>query len=99
MIEDVLKEVSNEVNRQYALWGEQNHPDGTDQELFSEPLRVRRDQYEVAHSADALTYRHILLEEVYEALAEEDKNMLREELIQVAAVAVSWVQKLDRELR
>lgn len=38
----------------------------------------------------------ILLEEVYEALAESDPAKLRAELIQVAAVAVAWVQAIDR---
>lgn len=34
----------------------------------------------------------ILLEEVFEALSEEDPEKMCEELIQVAAVAVAWVQ-------
>lgn len=38
----------------------------------------------------------ILLEEVYEALAEADPAKLRTELIQVAAVCAAWVHDLDR---
>jgi hypothetical protein len=38
----------------------------------------------------------VLLEEVYEALAESDTAKLRAELIQVAAVAVAWVEAIDR---
>ncbi len=38
----------------------------------------------------------VLLEEVYEALAEEDPARLRAELIQVAAVAVAWVEAINR---
>ncbi|MEV5770115.1 hypothetical protein AB0L49_02425 [Streptomyces antimycoticus] len=38
----------------------------------------------------------VLLEEAYEALAEEDPARLRAELIQVAAVAVAWVEAIDR---
>jgi hypothetical protein len=38
----------------------------------------------------------VLLEEVYEALAESDPARLRAELIQVAAVAVAWVEAIDR---
>ncbi len=38
----------------------------------------------------------ILLEEVFEALSEEDDTSIREELIQVAAVAVAWIQAIDR---
>ncbi|NEA21580.1 hypothetical protein G3I70_08560 [Actinomadura bangladeshensis] len=38
----------------------------------------------------------ILLEEVYEALAEEDPVKLRDELIQAAAVAIAWAEAIDR---
>ncbi len=41
-------------------------------------------------------WRDILLEEVFEALAEEDPDALRYELIQVAAVASQWAQAIDR---
>lgn len=42
------------------------------------------------------TWRDILLEEVFEALAEDDPDKLRAELIQTAAVAVAWVEAIDR---
>ena len=42
------------------------------------------------------TYERILTEEWAEALAESDPARLREELIQVAAVAVAWVEAIDR---
>ncbi|WP_236738615.1 hypothetical protein [Mycobacteroides abscessus] len=44
------------------------------------------------------TYAHILVEEVSEAIEAATLGQgLRDELIQVAAVAVAWVEKLDRE--
>ena len=43
-----------------------------------------------------ITYEHILTEEWAEALAESDPAALRAELIQLAAVAVQWVETLDR---
>jgi hypothetical protein len=43
-----------------------------------------------------LTWRDILLEEVFEAFAEADPARLRAELIQVAAVATQWVEAIDR---
>lgn len=43
-----------------------------------------------------VTWKDILLEEVFEALAEEDPAKLRAELIQVAAVAAQWVEAIDR---
>jgi len=49
------------------------------------------------HAKDGtVTYADILLEEVFEALAEEDTAKLRTELVQVAAVAVQWVEAIDR---
>jgi hypothetical protein len=45
------------------------------------------------------TYAHILIEEVAEAIGacNQPRAKLREELIQVAAVAVAWVEKIDRD--
>lgn len=43
-----------------------------------------------------LTYSEILWEEVCEAMEEADSARLRLELVQVAAVAVAWVERLDR---
>ena len=42
------------------------------------------------------TWRAILLEEVFEALAEDDPARLRTELVQVAAVATQWAEAIDR---
>lgn len=38
----------------------------------------------------------VLLEEVYEALAEPDPERLRAELVQVAAVCAAWISDIDR---
>lgn len=51
---------------------------------------------DAAAAAGAVTFADILLEEVFEALAEEDPAKLRTELIQVAAVATQWVESIDR---
>ena len=47
-------------------------------------------------AADNVTWTDILLEEVFEALAEDDETKLRTELVQVAAVAAQWVEAIDR---
>jgi len=39
------------------------------------------------------SYADVLLEEVFEALAEDDPQALVTELVQVAAVAVAWIEK------
>ena len=49
-----------------------------------------------AFSVGLGTWRHILVEEVDEAIAEADPVRLRAELVQVAAVAVAWVEATDR---
>jgi hypothetical protein len=56
---------------------------------------------EVQNNAGAPSDRNaawdgILLEEVYEALAEEDPAKIRAELVQVAAVAAAWIEAIDR---
>lgn len=94
--DEILTEVYNERTRQDEKWGVQNHPDGT-----SEFLATLRDEYRATTDRNAqegrVTYYDILMEEVWEAMAEVDKAKLRTELIQVAAVTVAWVEKLDRE--
>lgn len=44
---------------------------------------------------NSVTWRDILLEEVFEALAESEPAALRHELVQVLAVAAKMVLKLD----
>jgi hypothetical protein len=61
-----------------------------------ELARVFTKQTNLAAEADAVTWTDILLEEVFEALAESDPVRLRKELIQVAAVAQQWVEAIDR---
>jgi hypothetical protein len=41
------------------------------------------------------TWMHVLIEEVFEALAEEDPAKLRAELVQVAAVCAAWITDID----
>lgn len=89
-------DVARERNAQDAKWGEQNHPDGT-----GGPGRVANADdartWTNFHAAEhTLAWADILEEEVAEALAEEDAVKLRAELIQVAAVAMAWIEAIDR---
>ena len=91
----VLTEVIEERQRQIAKWGWQRHPDGTG-ELADLTARDRAQKLcDEATDAGRLTWRAILAEEVAEAFAESNPDRLREELIQVAAVAVQWIEALD----
>lgn len=103
---DVLEEVSQERGRQENKWGQQDHPDGT-----RDDRRMLRDVTQptwgtMSHAARIVTntaaedgsleWLDVLFEEVAEAFAESDPARLRAELIQVAAVAVAWVEAIDR---
>lgn len=108
----VLHEIAAERAMQDAKWGEQNHPDGTatnwvDQirpafgwdSTMSEAehtARLARHDCQRAARRGEATWLKILREELAEAFAESDAVKLRAELIQVAAVAVAWVEAIDR---
>ena len=93
---EVLVGIHAERRKQDARWGLQDHPDGTggwgDREMADE---ARRDADKLA-AAGKLTFRAILNEEVLEAFAESDEDLLEEELIQVAAVATLWIEAIHR---
>lgn len=94
----VLDEVTAERARQDAKWGEQNHPNGTGPTMTSLNRReFAQRECDYAAQRGTVTYRHILEEEVTEAFVESCPTTLRAELIQVAAVAVAWVEKIDRD--
>lgn len=95
----VLEDVHDERTRQDKRWGTQNHPDGTglDDWLWSLDPDLQKAENDRAVKRGDLTFADILVEELAEALAETDPVKLREELVQVAAVAVAWIEKLDRE--
>ena len=91
----VLRDVEDERSYQNEKWGQQSHPDGTGRP---------GDEFEAANAKLICgqnlphqdNWRDILNEEVWEAFAETDPVRLREELVQVAAVAVAWIEAIDR---
>lgn len=105
---DVLAEVGEERIRQLHKHGEQvNLPDGTGPQTRWAP-RVRlvdrtarflagffRDRCQQRAAEGRVSFLDILLEEVAEAAAEDDPARLRAELLQVAAVAVQWIEAID----
>lgn len=100
----VLDEVAAERQRQEAKWGQQDHPDVlpgwhvNDFDIPSQAVAKIRTEYRTKDGL--LTYTDILIEELCEAVeaaCEGNRVELRAELVQVAAVAVAWVEKLDRE--
>lgn len=96
-VDAVLGHVWLERAKQDTRWGEQNHRDGSGGLLDQNAayvVRMRNDERVAA--GDSVTWTDILREEVYEAFAEPDSQRLRNELIQVAAVACAWVEAIDR---
>lgn len=91
-------EVLDEIARQNKRWGEQNHPDGTGGSISEYHSKVFRVRCDIAVKRGDVTWKHILQEEVYEALAESDPKLLKEELIQVAAVAIQWCRAIERRM-
>jgi hypothetical protein len=95
--ESVMMDVADEMDRQDAKWGDQSHlPNGTGTEDFVAHATHLRRVCDMRFEIGDATWTDILLEEVYEALAESDPGKLRAELIQAAAVIVQWVASIDK---
>lgn len=92
----ILSEVLGERASQNVKWGTQDHPDGTGSDTHVAQSRRMRDECDRAFRQGRGMWRHILAEEVAEAIACDNPADLREELIQVAAVAVAWIEAIDR---
>lgn len=94
-LDSVLADITAEREAQHAIHGVQHHlPDGTGSQ-WRQLAEHARQECAAATTAGRLTWRHILLEEVAEALAENDPTRLRRELVQVVAVGAQWLQAID----
>lgn len=106
---DVLIEVGGERARQFRLHGNNlENESGTGPEVqWAAPLAgftgagasrlegaLRIAYNKTYETSDHVTWLQILLEEFSEVAKESDPEKLRTELIQVAAVAVSWAEKI-----
>lgn len=91
-----LDAVLAERDRQDEKWGEQNHPDGTGGPSWEAEAVAAREACQQAADAGALTWRHVLDEEVAEAFAESDEAKLIEELTHVIAVSFQWIEAIER---
>lgn len=98
----ILTDIGRERGAQDAKWGApKDVSNGTGADVIFSGLTYAewRDAIQARVDRNALVREsvmsHVLLEEVFEALAEDDDAALRGELIQVAAVAAKWVQIID----
>lgn len=105
---EVLADIRAERARQFAKYGTNEDLDngtgpaeewlqGVDSWGSARGLEIQLRQVyeEYENQWGSPTWRHLVLEEVAEAFAESDTARLRAELVQVAALAVSWIEKLD----
>lgn len=95
----VLEAVRAERYRQVEKWGDdstKDHPDGTGQPQDRLLEAFAKAETDAAAQDGTLTWRNILHEEVREAYSATDPVELRAELVQVAAVAVKWIEAIDR---
>jgi hypothetical protein len=92
----ILARIEAECKRQEDKWGVQNHPDGTNAAEWRVACRRAKRHCDKATEDKKVTWRHILEEEVCEAFAEVAPEALIEELIQCAAVIVSWITAIER---
>ncbi|WP_278939218.1 hypothetical protein [Pseudomonas helleri] len=102
----VLEEVFKEMEAQVNKWGEQNHASYTYPDVTLGQRVTNADEAKIICDSKMDvgngSWTDIFLEEALEAVDEAregNKEMLRMELIQVAAVAVSWVMSIDRNGR
>lgn len=100
---EIIKQIIDERKRQHKLWGEQNHPSIVKD--FPHPLSEYygiRDEEEAKIICESRlihnegTWADIFLEEVSEVIHADSPEKMKEELIQVLAVGVAWIQSIDK---
>jgi len=105
MIDSIFEEIRAERRRQDEKWGEQNYPMLgylLDDSALSSPsipalkstLEIARRRWETGKAG----WFDILIEEACEAFLETEPEKQRDEMIQVAAVAVNIIEYLDRRI-
>jgi len=99
VVDRLLQLVWAERLDQIARWGDQHHPIIRESRRFSymEKESLYKSIWEDQRVKREITWDVILLEEVYEALAETETTKQIKELIQVAAVALAMAEDLTRE--
>ncbi len=96
---DVLMQIAEERRKQDEKFGEQNHPmviEGME-DTYAKFARIYKDSCDDATRRKRLTWRHIMEEEFWEAMAEKEYETRRQELVQLAAVVVAAIESEDRK--
>lgn len=109
----IYEEILTERNLQDEKWGVQNHPSvspnivkGPNSNLSERINRhygiptVDKAKYsadEAARKGD-LSWSHIAVEELCEAIGADNEIHRRHELVQVSAVVIAWIESIDRKM-
>jgi hypothetical protein len=94
----IFRSIHEERIRQDEKWGEQNHPMLNVPFTTEGMLQGQCTYKQLNDSKNDCCWYAILMEEVYEAFSETDHAKQREEMVQVAAVAVQIIEYLDRKM-
>lgn len=107
----IIYEILVERKKQDVKWGEQNHPSvdpilterpgGCTPERMCEEYELptenrAKSSCNIATKNGKLTFTHIVVEELCEAVSAVDDDARREELIQLGACVVQWIEAIDR---
>lgn len=90
-----LTAIADERRRQETLYGIQNLPTGAGAHYAAAAQRAQR---RVDRAGSDLTWANLAEEEFREACATSDLGQQRQELVQLAAVVVQWIQYLERTI-
>lgn len=100
---DIVAEMLVERSRQDKKWGVQNHPSIIDPDRWGAHYDYGIPSEAAAKQAcdDAAkfgeqTWASIAIEELSESVYAVNDELRREELIQLAAVALAWIECIDR---
>lgn len=112
-MENIFEEIRIERQKQNEKWGEQNHacldvvllnrnrkasPERMCEEYEIPSENRAKQNCDNSFSQGRGTYAHIAVEEISEVISAFDIHKRREELIQLTAVCVAWIEKIDRNL-
>lgn len=111
-IATLFAELAQERARQDEKWGEQNHPSvrlrqgsgnfagsAICQDLGIPSEGRTKELCKLHVNRGDLSWADIALEEFAEAVSAPDDKLRREELVQLAAVVLAWIECLDRPWR
>lgn len=94
---DFAEAVDIERQAQWKRWGDQHHPDGTENSRSNRSMRDRtRKMVDDLARIGKVTWKDIAEEEWREVKVEEEWPKLREELVQLSSVLAAWIFDGDR---